>query len=190
MDYEKASADLKRYLPLKIVTLAWFLFIFALGAYAIAATSNKWWPYPALDIKSLDDARPAVYSFIAGLLGGTTRAFRSFYWAVGPQNPDRRRYQYDPNWTWWYVSRPVMGAFLGGFTYAALWGGVGAFGGVGTPRGGAPAAYFAVAFLAGFSVTEVLSWTTAAAERIFNAVSLRRRRGQVFPQERHDDNYD
>lgn len=189
MDYEQASRDLRRYLGLKLATLIWFLLVFAFGAYALAATWNEWWPYSSLDIRSLSDAKPAIYSFIAGLLGAAVFAFRGFYWAVGPQSPTDRRYQYDPNWTWWYVSRPVMGAFLGCFSYGLIRGGVATFGGMASSSAGPQAAYFAVAFLAGFSVTQLLSWTTAAAARIFDAEALGRGRNATRgqEQERQDD---
>ncbi len=173
MDYEKASSDLKRYLPLKTVTMVWFVVVFGSGLYAIAATWNEWWPYSVIEVDRLDEAKPAIYSFIAGLLGAAVYAFRGFYWAVGPQVAADRRYQYDPNWTWWYIARPIMGAFLGGFTYALVRGGVATFGGGGAGGGGTQAAFFTVAFLAGFSMTEVLNWATAAAERVFNARALR-----------------
>ena len=190
MDFEKASSDLKRYLPLKIATLIWFAAVFGVGAYLIAATWNEWWPYPAIDIHGLDDAKPAIYSFGGGLLGAAVYAFRGFYQSVGPQNPQNPRYQYDPNWTWWYIARPVMGAFLGAFSYALLRGGVATFGGAASSSAGPQAAYFAVAFLAGFSVTDVLDWMSAAAGRIFNADALRRRPANTTESEHGDDSND
>lgn len=190
MNYEKASSDLKRYLPLKIATFIWFAAVFGVGAYLVAATWNEWWPYPDLDIDGLDDAKPAIYSFAGGLLGAAVFAFRGFYQSVGPQNPQNPRYQYDPNWTLWYISRPIMGAFLGAFSYAVLRGGVATFGGAASSSAGPHAAYFAVAFLAGFSVTEVLDWTHAAARRIFNAEALRGRPSNTTHSEHREDSDD
>ena len=166
MDYEKASTDFRRYLPLKALTLLWFFAVFGACLYGIAATWNEWWPYTDLDIRNLDEAKPAIYSFIAGMIGATVYAFRGFYWAVGPQNPDNPRYQYDPNWTIWYVSRPVMGGFLGAFVFAIVRAGVGTLGSA-TTDDTAAAAYFAIAFLAGFAATDVFNWLTTAAKRMF-----------------------
>lgn len=166
VDYEKASLDFKRYLPLKVATFLWFMAMFGVGTYTIAATWNEWWPYTALGITNLDEARPAIYSFISGLLGATVYSFRGFYWAIGPQSRRNPRYQYDPNWTPWYIARPIMGAFLGVFTFALLRAGVATLGSASTDAT-ATAAYFAVAFLAGFAVTEVLNWLNAAARRMF-----------------------
>ena len=166
VDYPQASADLKRYLPLKLTTLVWFIAVFGLGVYAIAATWSGWWPYTALDVPNLDAAKPAIYAFFSGLLGASVYAFRGFYWAVGPQSKTNRRYQYDPNWTLWYVARPIMGAILGVFSFALLRAGVATLGS-GSTDAGATAAYFAVAFLAGFAVTEVLNWITVSAQRVF-----------------------
>lgn len=174
MDYGKASSDLRRYLPLKVATMVWFVVVFGSAVYALAATWNEWWPYSVIEVDRLDEAKAAIYSFIAGLLGATVYAFRGFYWAVGPQDATNRKYQYDPNWTWWYIARPIMGAFLGGFSYALLRGGVATFAASATSAGGPQAAYFAVGFLAGFSMTEVLDWTTAAASRIFDAAAFKR----------------
>ena len=168
VDYVKASADLHRYLPLKLATFAWFLLAFSAGVYAIAATWGDWWPYTDLNIDSLDSAKPAIYSFLSGFLGAAVFAFRGFYWAVGPQSETNRRYQYDPNWTLWYVSRPIMGAFLGVFTFALLRAGVATLGSPSNDTG-ASAAHFAVAFLAGFAATEVLDWFTVTARTIFNS---------------------
>ena len=166
VDYVQASADLKRYLPLKLATLAWFVAVFGVGIYAIAATWSEWWPYTALNVSHLDAAKPAIYSFFSGLLGAAVYAFRGFYWAVGPQSPTNRRYQYDPNWTLWYAARPIMGAILGVFSFALLRAGVATLG-TGSTDAGATAAYFAVAFLAGFAVTEVLNWIADSAQRVF-----------------------
>lgn len=166
-DYEKASADLKRYLPLKVATLVWFLAVFGVATYAIAATWQEWWPYDDLGITNLNDARPAIYASVAGLLGATVYAFRGFYWAVGPQSADVRKYQYDPNWTWWYIARPLLGIFLGAFAHAIVRGGLATFGGSFDVNSPQQAAHFALGFLAGFAATEVLAWFSDAATRIF-----------------------
>jgi hypothetical protein len=167
MDYEKASRDFFRYLPLKIVTFCWFVFALAVGAYGVAATWNEWWPYTFLEVRELDEAKVAIYAFLGGLFGATVFAFRGFYWAVGPQSGDNPRYQYDPNWTWWYFARPLIGPFLGAATYALIRGGVAVFGGTGSSNGTSSVAYFGVAFLAGFSMTEVLDWASSAGKRFF-----------------------
>jgi len=171
IDYAKASADLKRYLLLKLATFAWLLAVFGLATYAIAATWGEWWPYTNLNLSNLDEAKPAIYAFFSGMLGAAVYALRGFYWAVGPQSPTIRRYQYDPNFTLWYVARPVMGAFLGVFSFAVLRAGIGTLGTASTDAG-ATAAYFAVAFLAGFSATEVLTWLWTLARRIFSTQEI------------------
>lgn len=189
LDYERASADFKRYLPLKLATLAWFVIALGAGTYGMAATWSEWWPYPALDISNLDEAKPAIYSFFSGLIGGTVYVLRGFYWAVGPQSDTNRRYQFDPNWTLWRVIRPIMGAFLGVFTFMLLRAGVGTLG-TATTDGGSSAAYSAVAFLAGFSVTEVLNWLTVSARRVFSVGDIpegspRRQRSSGAEDENH-----
>lgn len=167
IDYAKASADLKRYLPLKLATLGWLLGSCGLALYGIAATWSEWWPYGHVDVPSLDTAKPAIYPFFAGMLGAAVYAIRGFYWAVGPQREEIRRYQYDPNFTFWYFTHPIMGAVLGVISFAMLRAGVGTLGTASTD-GGASAAYFAVAFLAGFSVTEVMNWLYQTAGRVFS----------------------
>lgn len=168
VDYATASADLKRYFPLKLVTFAWFIAILGAAVYATAATWNEWWPYPELDIRDLDSVKPAVYAFISGSIGSTLYAFRGFYWAVGPQDRTNKKYQYDPNWTWWYLSRPLIGAFLAVFAYALLRSGVATLGET-TNDGTASTAYFAVGFLAGFAATDVFRWLGDTASRVFKA---------------------
>jgi hypothetical protein len=59
-----------------------------------------------------------------------------------------------------------MGAILGVFSFALLRAGVATLGS-GSTDAGATAAYFAVAFLAGFAVTEVLNWIAVSAQRVF-----------------------
>jgi len=166
IDYEKASRDFKRYLPLKLLTLTWFFLIFAVDLYAIAATWNEWWPYTVVDVHNLADVKPAIYSFAAGFLGASVFAFRGFYWAVGPQSDTNPRYRYDPNWTLWYVSRPILGALLGIFVFATLLAGVSTLGKASSDTSGV-AAYFSAAFLAGFAVTDFLNWVGAAARKMF-----------------------
>lgn len=166
VDYETASADLKRYLPLKVITFLWFVGVLALAAYAASATWREWWPYPDLNIEHLDDVKPIIYSFIAGTIGATMFALRGFYWAVGPQDRTNKKYQYDPNWTWWYVSRPLIGGFLAIFTYAILQAGVATLGDTDTGDT-STTAYFAVGFLAGFSSTDVFGWFADISKKQF-----------------------
>lgn len=172
VDYAKASADLKRYLPLKVATLAWLVAVLGLATYGIAATWSGWWPYSPLNVPNLDEAKPAIYSYFSGMLGAALYAVRGLYWAVGPQRPGIRRFQYDPNFTFWYVGRPLMGAFLGVVSYAVLRAGAGTFGTASTDTA-ASAAYFVAAFLAGFAVTQVLSWLYGMATRIFSTREAR-----------------
>lgn len=157
VDYSSASADLKRYLPLKVVTFAWFIAVLAVAVYATAATWLGWWPYTILNIKNLDDVKVVIYAFIAGVIGATMYALRGFYWAVGPQNPSDKKYQYDPNWTWWYISRPLIGGFLAVFTFALLQAGVATLGETKNDNT-ASTAYFGIGFLAGFAATDVFNW--------------------------------
>lgn len=166
IDYEKASADLRRYLPLKLATLAWILGVLALALYAVAATWAEWWPYPQLELSNLREAKPAMYAFFGGMLGGGAYGLRGFYWSVGPQQPNERRYQYDPNFTFWYLSRPILGAVLGGVLFAVLRAGVGALGTASTDSA-ASATNFVVGFLGGFSATELMTWLYRTAGRVF-----------------------
>lgn len=166
VNYEVAAADLRRYLPLKLLTFLWFVAVLAVTAYAAAATWQEWWPYPELDIADLNDVKPIIYSFIAGTIGATMFALRGFYWAVGPQDRTSKKYQYDPNWTWWYVSRPLIGGFLAVFTYAILQASVATLGETQTDDA-ASTAYFAIGFLAGFSATDVFSWFADISRKRF-----------------------
>jgi len=166
VDYAVASTDFRRYLPLKFVTFVWFVAVLAITVYATAATWLEWWPYTVLDIEDLDDVKPVIYSFIAGVIGATMFALRGFYWAVGPQDRTNKKYQYDPNWTWWYVSRPLVGGFLAAFTFALLQAGVATLGETETDDT-ASTAYFGIGFLAGFSATDVFNWLGDASKARF-----------------------
>jgi len=177
VDYGQVSADLRRYLPLKVATGAWFICVLGLGTYGVCATWNQWWPYGAIPLHDAEAAKPAVYSFFGGLLGAGIYAFRGFYWAIGPQSATERRFQYDPNWTPWYVARPAMGAVLGVLTFAVVRSGVGL---IATPSssGTSSAAYFVFAFLAGFAVTEVLEWLNRSARKVFRGEEKPRSSGE------------
>ena len=174
-DYQKASADFKRYLPLKLLTLLWFLVVFTVALYGIAATWNEWWPLNRLPIKDLATAKPALYSFFSGALGAATYSFRGFYQAVGPQSDTNPRYRYDPNWTLWYVARPLLGGVLGVFVFALLRAGAGALGAVPAPTPTAAAVHSSAAYLAGFASTEVMHWLTVSAQRLFSTQDTIRR---------------
>ena len=173
IDYDKASSDLKRYLPLKVATFLVLCGYFVGDIYLIAATWNEWWPYPQIEVTSLDEVKPAIFSFCGGVLGATVFAFRGFYWAIGPQSSTNPRYRYDPNWTFWYLARPILGAILGVFVFGALLAGVSTLGTASFDTTGV-ASFFTVAFLAGFSVTEFLGWVTARAQRLFSGAGERR----------------
>jgi len=169
-DYVRASADLKRYLPLKLATLVWFVLVFSVGIYGLSATWNEWWPYSVLGVRDLGAAKPAVYSFFGGLLGAGVYAFRGFYWAAGPQSATDTRYQYDPNWTLWYFARPLLGPVVGIVSFGALRGGIAVLGNA-TNSGSAVATYFVVSFLAGFALTEELGWLQRTARQFFRSDS-------------------
>ncbi len=172
IDYERASRDFKRYQPLKLVTFIWFAAVLGLAVYALAALWSDWWPYGALGIDTDGAARLAVNSVAGALLGATTFAFRGFYWAVGPQSDTNRRYRYDPNWTFWYVARPVLGVALGVVIYAAMRAGVATLGTVSTDSTAA-AGYFVIGFLAGFSSTQMFDWLEGMAKKLFASESGR-----------------
>ncbi len=166
IDYERASADLRRYLPLKVFTLAWFAAAFYVGAYALAALWLKWWPYTTLDIDSNGAVQLAVSCTGGAMLGATAFSFLAFYWAVGPQSGSSPRYQYDPNWTFWHVARPFAGAVLGIAVYGVLRFVIGAMGAV-TYDSTAAASYFTIGFLAGFASTQLFGWLETMLVRAF-----------------------
>ena len=171
LDYHRASADLHRYLPLKIGISVWLFFCLAFYAYAAAATWNGWWPYGVIEVRNLDEAKAAIYAFIGGGLGSTVYSIRGFYWSSGPQRDDEPRYQFDPNFVWWYMFRPAIGAFLGAAVYALVRGGVATFGVSADESSTALAAYFGLAFLAGFALHELLGWITDIGRRLFQTQS-------------------
>lgn len=168
VDYVKASRDFRRYLPLKIATFAWFTLAFMATLYALAAIWSGWWPFPDVGLDTDGTARLAVTCIAASALGATTYSFRGFYWAIGPQSDDNRRYQYDPNWTFWYFARPIAGTALGVAVYGALRAGVATFGSSSNDDT-ALASFFVAGFLAGFSATRVFDWLEALAARSFGS---------------------
>lgn len=166
VDYKRASADLRRYLPLKVATFAWFIAAFAVAIYALAAVWSDWWPFAAIGIDTGGPARLAVDCVAGAMLGATTYSFRGFYWAVGPQSDTNPRYRYDPNWTFWYVARPLAGIALGIAVYGALRAGVATLGATSNDDTAA-ASYFVAGFLAGFGSTQFFSWLEGMAARTF-----------------------
>ena len=166
-DYIRASADLRRYLPMKIVIAGWLVLCLGVYIYAVGATWNAWWPYGVVAVNDLESAKPAIYAFLGGGIGSTVYVVRGFYWATGPQRNDEPRYQFDPNFVWWYAFRPLIGGFLGATVYALLRGGIGSFGASSDSGRGGSAAYFGVAFLAGFALHELLGWVTELGRRAF-----------------------
>ncbi len=165
-DYERASRDFRRYLPLKLATFVWFVLVFAMGTYALSAVWLTWWPFTALSIDTGGPERLAINCVAGSLLGATAYSFRGFYWAVGPQSDTNPRYRYDPNWTFWYVARPIAGMVLGAVIYAALRAGVASLGAPSTDATAA-ASYFVAGFLAGFASTEFFAWLERLATRTF-----------------------
>jgi len=164
--HQKQSADLTTYLALKVATFLWFSFVFVSVFYLLGATWADWWPYTALNLPEIADAKPAIYSVLGGVLGSALYAFRGFYWSVGPQSSTNPRYRYDPNWTLWYVARPITGAVTGAFMFAFLRAGAGTLGTV-THDGGS-AGYFVASFLAGLVLSQALDWMAQAGQRAFS----------------------
>jgi hypothetical protein len=160
--------DFKRLWFLKLITFLWFVSILVISLYGIAATWNEWWPIPDLNIVDLARVKPALYASLAGIVGATVYALRGFYHAVGPSQPKRPDYQYDPNWTWWYLSRPVLGGFLGFASFTILRAGVGTLGSA-QADGTALTGYLSVGLLSGFSASSVFDWMSAIAERLFGS---------------------
>jgi hypothetical protein len=161
--------DLLWYLPLKIATVIWFMALLGVESYAVAATWSKWWPYSALTITSLDDAKPGIYSFIGGSVGATLYAIRGFYFAAGPNESDKLEYQFNPNWIWWDILRPLMGGFLGVLAYTTLRLGLATVGSTTSTGTGSTTTYFFVAFIAGFAATEFMQWVKSTAKGIFKS---------------------
>lgn len=167
-------------LILKILSLLWFIAILTIYLYAAACITLGWWPVgepPALQ------AGAWFLSGIAGGVGAGLYAVRGFYRAVGPPRRDDPRGRYDPRWTWWYFMRPLLGVPLGLVGYGA------ARTALNVVRASAPTdeatllPFLAVAFVAGFSATELMNWLQRRGETIF-AVSPSRARGPAQPRSR------
>jgi len=164
--HEQQWSQFKRLWFLKVLTMLWFLAILSVAFYGLAATWNEWWPVQHLAIVNLDRVRPAIYATFAGVIGASTYALRGFYHAVGPQQADKPEYNYDPNWTWWYLARPILGGILGFTSFAILRAGVGTLG-AGQQNGTAITGYLSVGLLAGFSASSVFDWMAGIAKRLF-----------------------
>lgn len=152
---------------LKLATMVWFITVFGAYLYFALAVSQRWWPLRMLDREQTSALSIWFYCASAGGLGATVYAARGFYQAIGPQDPTNPRYQYDPDWTWWYFIRPVLGGVMGLVGYVALRV-------ILTPVGvdrptteSAVLAFVAVSFAAGFSLTTVLGWLDEWSRSLF-----------------------
>ena len=169
--HEAQWDDFRRLWPLKLATAIWLIFATVAHLYLALATWQEWWPFPDLGIEVDDSFAVWAYVYAAGGLGATLFAGRGFYWAVGPQNADIPKYNYDPNWTWWYLLRPWFGGLLGLIGYGALRV-VLTPAGVSTPDEGSETLFYAaVAFASGFSLTQVLAWLDNWARSLFRPKS-------------------
>ena len=156
-----------RLFVLKLLTTVWFVAVFSTYLYLVLAMSQGWWPFAALAVDRAAALAAWFYCAGAGGLGATVYAARGFYWAVGPQDLTNSRYQYDPNWTWWYFLRPLMGSVVGLVGYVALRVILTPVG-VGRPESeSALLAFAAVSFAAGFSLTTVLNWLDQWSKGLF-----------------------
>lgn len=64
-----------------------------------------------ISIKSL------IYFACSGGIGGTLYSIRGFYQHVGKRN-------FDLDWTWWYIFRPLISMVVGVFAYFLIVGGL------------------------------------------------------------------
>lgn len=157
--------DFKRLWPLKLVTAIWLTFALACYLYLAFATWAGTWPFGQTAWSSEFSIWPSCYA--AGGIGATSYAMRGFYQAAGPRRADEPRYHYDPNWTWWYVLRPVMGGVVGVVGYVAV---RVLLTPLDVPRPQSESAYLsfsAIAFFAGYSLTQLFDWLRQAAAGVF-----------------------
>lgn len=156
--FESQWQDFTRLWGLKLATLAWLILATTSYAYLGLATALDWTPIH----ETLPDRQLATQAWpltvAAGGMGATLYTIRGFYWAVGPQSDSNALYQYDPNWTWWYFLRPLIGALIGILAYVVTRVVLTPFGLPAPTSSTEVSSHMLVAFGAGFSLTQVLSW--------------------------------
>ena len=164
--HQQQLADLRRLWPLKLATAVYLVaMLVGYSLLAVGTWSNDW---PA-DAFALGERSEKIwmFCFAAGGIGSTLYTIRGFYHAVGPQNPDIPQYQYDPNWTFWYFFRPLIGGIMGivGYVTSRL-----TLTPVDVPEvesASSALSYMAVAFLGGFGASELLEWLRDRARSTF-----------------------
>lgn len=109
------------------------------------------------------------YCVCAGGLGGASAALRDFSYFFGKRI-------FDPAWAPSYWCRPVLGVIMGVVAWALLRGGLLLVSDAGAAVSVSNPVYFAIAFVAGFAVEQMVRKLYDVAETVF-AVTERTRRG-------------
>ena len=149
---------------LKVATGVWFIVAILGYLYVAGAVALGWWPTQA----PLEAAVGVWFHCgAAGGLGATLYALRGFYWSVGPQRAESRRFTYDPSWTWWYVLRPIAGSILGLIGYVAARVALSPVRVPGPLDEQSALPFIAISFAAGFGLTRVLAWLDRRVAALF-----------------------
>lgn len=102
-----------------------------------------------------------VYMACSGGIGGTIYCIRGFYQNLGGNN-------FQPNWTWWYIFRPVISSIIGVFSYFMIIGGLMSISNSPDINYSKSVMFYcAVSFLAGFSFTKFADKIEQLSDTIF-----------------------
>ncbi len=91
--------------------------------------------------------RALIFVGCSGGIGGTIYSIRGFYQNLGQGN-------FQLNWVWWYIFRPIISIVIGIFVYFLIAGGLMSFGLISETDYSKGLLFFCgIAFLSGFSFT-------------------------------------
>jgi len=93
--------------------------------------------------------RALIFVGCSGGIGGTIYSIRGFYQNLGERN-------FQLNWSWWYIFRPIISIVIGVFVYFLIAGGLISFGLISETDYSKGILFFCgISFLSGFSFTRV-----------------------------------
>ena len=103
-----------------------------------------------------------VYIACSGGIGGTIYCIRGFYQNLGGNN-------FETNWTWWYIFRPIISAIIGIFAYFMIIGGLMSISNSPDVNYSKSVMFYcAVSFLAGFSFDKFVEKIDLISDTLFS----------------------
>ena len=103
-----------------------------------------------------------VYIACSGGIGGTIYCIRGFYQNLGGNN-------FETNWTWWYIFRPIISAIIGIFAYFMIIGGLMSISNSPDVNYSKSVMFYcAVSFLAGFSFAKFVEKIDLISDTLFS----------------------